>query len=99
MAKLGERKQQLHDHGLNETALSFFTAPDEAQECMWRNDHELAKQIEWAKQRHAFILEEIRQTHPTAFTKKAKQKVDGPPIVSHRGRNGRQMSVYGESKA
>lgn len=94
MARLGERNRELAHFGLDESLLAgLFTNKDPA-EAVWLAEHELKEHIKWAQERHAFLLREIERANPPI---KLLPETQGPPIQSHRGRNGNRTQLYGET--
>jgi hypothetical protein len=94
MAKLGERSRQLAYFGLDEKLLrGLFTSKD-VEDAVWLAEHELKEHIKWAQERHAFLLSEIERAHPGI---RALPPTQGPPLQSHRGRNGNRSQLFGET--
>ena len=101
MANPNERSRLLARFGLTEKLLKALFTSKAPAEGVWLAEHELKMHKEWAAQRHDFILDEIATTYPDDVVpgrnkRKSTPLPDGPPIVSHRGRN-RADSIYGES--
>jgi len=102
MANPGERAKLLQKFGLSEANLKALFTNKAPAEGVWLAEHERKMHIEWAEQRHDFILSEIAEKYPESVDlpkayrkRKAVPLPEGPPIVSHRGRS-RSDSVYGE---
>ena len=101
MANPGDRAKLLQKFGLTEALLRGLFTSKAPAEGVWLAEHELKYHIEWAKQRHEFILDAIAERYPSdVIPGRRKPKAvpipNGPPIVSHRGRS-RADTVYGET--
>lgn len=95
-AQLSERNRTLKDYAVTEATLKELKRLGH-EEATWRVAHELRVQIQWAKDRAAFIQSELDTLLP-AKTRRVP-KPEERPIQSHQhgaARNGKSPAMFGE---
>jgi nicotinic acid phosphoribosyltransferase len=85
MAQLSERTKTLAKFATSEAELKQLRALGH-EEATWRINHEMKVHIEWAQERAIFMQAEMPPA-PSTNGHKPTMTI-GPPIVTHRNRNG-----------